>query len=534
MRRLASLPPWWPARGEAAAALVVALLVAGLFYGLTDPEPAISDPIGYLVAGARLAAGYGPSFADANNEIAGPFFMPFAFQVSRPGDPRHFLGFPPGFPILLAAGTLLQAIYAVVPLLAGLTVVTTYCLGLALGASRGASLRAAGLLAASAAFWQFGTAAWSEIPAALAVGGGTALYLRSRPGQGRAWLWLPAALILSFGQFIRYSNVTFLAALALYELYTARGKLLTERGRWPFWVAIAAGLVAIPLFNHFYYGGALLTSYSPSHGWYPSPPFALGYALGPSFVNGYSLRESLRTLWQNFPVLLLLAPWGLWRLPRPGGVLVAAAILFGLLPYVFYAFAPAGINSRFLLPVFPFLAVACGAALADVAARLNRPFRWAMGAAVVAGLLFLVTGHRTAVTEANAAGRATVAHARALVAPLEPEAVVISYAYNDLIAVYGRRSVLNYRRIPISDPALGRYRTEMLEPCLAGSVARLRDRAIPVYYIVDQQSPAWDPLPILQRHFTLTELSGDPPIIRVGERLEDAAALDESLCGFPP
>ena len=135
-------------------------------------------------------------------------------------------------------------------------------------------------------------------------------------------------------------------------------------------------------------------------------------------------------------------------------------------------------------------------------------------------------------TADNAAARSTVARVRELVAPLEPEAVVLSVMYNDLIAVYGGRSVLNYRRIPISDPALGRYRTEMLEPCLTGSVARLRDRAIPVYYIVDQQSPAWDPLPILQRHFTLTEMGGATRIVRVGERVASDVTLDESLCGF--
>ena len=151
MRRLASYPAPWPARGAAVAVLLAALLIAALFYRLTEPEPAISDAIGYLVAGTRLAEGHGPSFEDANNDFAGPFFMPLAFQVSRPGDARHFLGFPPGFPALLAVGARLNAIHAVVPLLAGLTVATTYFLGLALGASRGASLWAAGILAATAA-----------------------------------------------------------------------------------------------------------------------------------------------------------------------------------------------------------------------------------------------------------------------------------------------------------------------------------------------------------------------------------------------
>lgn len=512
--------------------MALALLVASLFTRLAEAEPVISDPIGYLYAAERLAQGEGPTYEDAHDAIAGPYFVLYAFQVMRPGDPAHYLGFPPGFALLLAPGAAVGAAHVVTPLLAALTLAAAYFLGKYLTDAPWVGLWAAVLLAGASAFWQFGTAAWSEIPAALAATAGIALYLRSRRGDHRLFFSLAAASVLAFGHFIRYTNVVFLAAPALYELYTARRGLWSERWRWPFWLAVLVGLTAIPLFNHFYYGGALLTSYSPTHGWYPLPPFAPAYALGPSFVDGYSLRESLKTLWANFPLTLLLAPAGWWLLPRGPRLLVGAAVGFGLLPYVVYAFAPAGINSRFLLPVFPFLGVAIAQFIVVALRRLNRPLRLAAGLALAIAVFLPVPGHVAAINERNAASRATVETARAFTAGLEQDAVVLSYAYNDLIAVYGNRAVLNYRRIPASDAEMGRYRLEMLEPCLVGAVDRLLARSVPVYAVVEQSPANWDTQAILQRHFTLGEPAGNPPVVRIQSRAGDTP-LDESACPFP-
>ncbi len=510
----------------------LALLVAVFCVRLAEAEPAVSDPIGYLYAAERLAQGEGPTYEDAHDAIAGPYFVLYAFQVMRPGDPAHYLGFPPGFALLLAPGAAVGAAQAITPLLAALTLIAAYFLGKNLTNDPWVGLWAAVLLAGTSAFWQFGTAAWSEIPATLTVTAGIALYLRSRRGERRLFFSLAAALVLTFGHFVRYTNVVFLAAPALYELSTARRGLWSEHWRRPFWLAVVVGLAAIPLFNHLYYGGALLTSYSPTHGWYPQPPFALAYALGPSFVDGYSLRESLRTLWANFPLTLLLAPAGWWLLPRGARLLVAAAVGFGLLPYAIYAFAPAGINSRFLLPLFPFLCVAIAQLIAVALRRLNRPLRLAAGLALAIGVFLPVPGHVAALQERNAAARATIETVRAFTAGLEQDAVVLSYPYNDLIAVYGDRSVLNYRRIPASDADLGRYRLEMLEPCVVGAVDRLLARAIPVYAVIEQPPSSWDTHAILQRHFTLAEPVGNPPLVRILNRAGDAT-LDESACRFP-
>jgi hypothetical protein len=533
----AGAAPPTPVAGRQPVVWLAALgLVAVPLLALTQTQPDISDPIGYVYAGQRLAQGQGLTFEDANNTVAGPYFSLYAFQIARPGDSRHYLGFPPGFPLLLAAGSVAgadsRAIHYVVPLLAVLTLAATFYLGFYLADDPAAGLWAAGVLAATAAFWEFGTAAWSEIPATLATAAGTALFLRSR----RARRQLPAilaALILSFGIFIRYTNVLFLAAPAAYELVSARRGVLTERWRRPFWAVCALGVAAVPLFNHVYYGGATLTSYSPLHGWYASPAFSLSYALGPSFVGGYSLRETLRALWQNFPVLLLGSPFGLALLPAASRALVAAAVVAGLAPYAVYAFAPAGINSRFLLPLFPFLAVAIAQLLTVALRRLPRPAaRRAVGLALAVALVLPAVARWDDLRARNVAADGGATFIRDLTAALEPNAVVLSYVYNDALVVYANRSALNYRRIPISDPQLGRYRTEMLEACLVGSVNRLLAQATPVYYIEDTQPPYWDSLAILNRHFELSGPTGSPPVYRVVAP-RGAAALDESLCRLP-
>ncbi len=517
--------------------LLIAILTAVVFARLAEREPTISDPLGYLYAGERLAGGHGLTYEDGHNATAGPYFALYAFQVKREGSAAHYLGFPFGFPMLLAAAAWISgapdAMHAVVPLLAAALLVATYWLGKLLSDDAWVGLLAAVALLATPSFWQYGTAAWSEIPATLAVVVGAALFLASRKSERYVVLSLAAALVLSFGHFIRYTNAVFLAALAAYELYTARRRLWTERRRWLFWIAAAAGVALIPLFNHVYYGGITLTSYSPAHGWYPLPAFSLAYALGPSFVDGYSLLESLKTLWNNFSIFLLLAPFGWWLLPGGSRVLTAAAIAFGLLAYIFYAFAPAGINMRFLLPIFPFIAILIAQFVVVGLRRLNRaPVTWAVGLSLVIGLCFIMAGHRNTLMNRDAGNRAVVALVQELSAPLEADAVVMSYAYNDMIAIYGNRSVLNYRRIPISDAEEGRYRLEMLEPCLVGSTRRLLDQSIPVYYVLDRQPSSWGSLEILERFFVLESVRGDPTVYRVLPP-EDGPALDESQCGFP-
>ena len=499
---------------------MAALLTAGLgllvLYGLVtlvERTSVIGDSLGYLYAAQRIAAGFGPTFDDANNALAGPYFSLYAFQIARADTHLFYLGFPPGLSLLLALPLLIspqsELVYWVVPLTALATLLLSGWLAWLLTRQPWASFWALLLLATTPVLWFFGTAFWSEFPSAAAIAGALALYLFAEQRPRRGWvtttLLLGCGLLLFYSVFIRYSNVVvapvFLAADALLLRREPRQLAL----RWPLWLLVGLAVIAIPLFNHVYYGGWNLTSYSPAHGWYPWPAFSLSYAFGPSFVDGYSLPAALETLWRNFGIFLLLAPIGWARLGR-GGALLAGVALATLAIYALYAFAPAGFNARFLIPAFPMFAVGAAAAIIWLLAKVTV---WPRALLVIALLLLALwplPDSLRAAAERNAANTAQVAQVRSLTAASTPDSVFMSYPWNDLIAVYGERSVFNYRRVPVSDPATQSFRTEEAVPTVVAVVAKLLEQGKPVYY-VDTGSNFWpDLLGILQTHFA-TEVS---------------------------
>ena len=113
--------------------IVLTLLVGTIFLWLRDTTPAINDTIGYVYAAARMAAGAGPTYADVHNAEIAPVFSMAAFQIQRDGSDLLYLGFPPGFPALLAAAVALTgqagAVHVVTPLLGALAVAATALLG---------------------------------------------------------------------------------------------------------------------------------------------------------------------------------------------------------------------------------------------------------------------------------------------------------------------------------------------------------------------------------------------------------------------
>ena len=514
-----------PSRGPRLLLFALILGVAVAFFSLAQTNPQINDTIGYAFAGQQIASGHGLALVDSNELTGGAYFSMFAYPVEREGDLRPFFGFPPGLPLLLGAGALLSgnmdAVYYVVPLLAVAGLIMTYLLGTELGKNEWVGLWAALLLAVTPAYWRFGTAPWSEVPSLFFIAAGVYLYLRSRRALGAhsvspLILSFLAALFLGYSFFLRYTNVLVVPALGLYELWSARQKLWQERQRWSFFFFLGIALAAIPLFNHFYYGGPFLTSYSPVHGWYPQPAFSLSYALGPSFVNGFSLSAIGRSLWQNFYLLLFLVPIGWLLLPRAAGILSAGASLATFALYAVYAFAAGDVNSRFLLPVFPFLTVAMARALVAIGARLpGRRLRIAGGALLLALLSLFIPQHVNFLEARAASSRALVTHVETITGGTEQDAVFLSYVYNDAIIYYGNRSVLNYRRIPPSDPARGRYRWELLEPCMAQTVRTLLLAGVPVYFVEDASPPLADSLVRLQKYFSLQKVEEGSTVYRI-------------------
>jgi hypothetical protein len=290
----------------------------------------------------------------------------------------------------------------------------------------------------------------------------------------------------------------FLAADALL-LKPQPGKLAV---RWPLWLLAGAAVTAIPVFNFLYYGGWTLTSYSPAHGWYPYPAFSPGYAFGASFVGGYSFFAGVETLWRNFGLFLLLAPLGWLRLGRAGGMMAGIALVtFGL--YAAYAFAPTGVNARFLIPIFPMVAIGAAAATVEGLQRLPRVPR----AVVAVGFFWLalwpLPGGVQAASQRNQGNAAQVALVRAVTADTPAAAVFMSYPWNDLIALYGNRSVFNYRRVPVSDPEQQRYLDREAVPTILATVATLLKQGKPVYFVDAGGGFLPDLLELLQENFAV-------------------------------
>jgi len=507
---------------------VVLLILSGVVYFSTaQTHPVIEDSLGYIHAGQRLAGGQGPTYEDINNQIAGPYFSMYAFQIRRAEDrSRTFLGFPPGFPLLLAGAIKVtnhsSAVYYVVPLWAFFGLLTTFLLGKVVGVNAWTGLWAAAILAISPTYLEFGTAPWSEVPSLALISLGFCCYLCTRRNLRYArrngfLLSALGGLSIAYSFFIRYTNVIVLLPLVVYELYTGRKEVFTAWRRWIFFFPLGLSLLGIPIFNYFYYGGLFLTSYSPAHGWYPWAPFSLAYALGPSFVNGFSLIEIGKTLWFNFSWLLLAVPVGWFFLKSASVLLLGTATLSFVLLYTFYAFAPVGVNMRFLLPIFPLLALSIGETIGNVGKKICRSKRqrWILGGVLMLILYWPALDRVEHLQNRNASSRAMVENVRSMVALTPEDAVFLSYVYNDQIAFYGQRSVLNYRRIPPSDAEALRYQMEVFEPCLVGTVDSLLETGRFVYYVEDKSPSFWDSLAILEEYFALDLIRTDPNIYRI-------------------
>jgi hypothetical protein len=496
--------------GILTAALVIIIGLA--FFRFVQTTPDVSDSIGYIVAAEGLVSGQGLAYEDPNNRLAEPFFFLYSFKVQRSNDTRLFFSYPPGFPLLLTLPIMLtgttQAAHYVVPILAIMTIPFLFLLGKLLSGDVWVGFWTAALVSLAPVFMQFGTATWSDVPSMVFLVAGVCFYILSRqanrPTRQIVILSITGGLLVCFSLFIRQANLAIVPALALFEVVDGRSAVWKDQRRLIFFLTLISGLALFFVFNHLYFGGFFTTGYSPDHGWYPQPAFSLEYALGPSFANGYSLLGLVESLWRNFHFLLFLVPIGWILLPAAPRILVIAVTFLSLAPYAIYAFSPEGINSRFLMPAVPFLGVAIAQSMVGAGKWLpNRMWRFAGALLVLTVLLIPVPAQVEKLQERNAGTAANARRVMTITEPTAPEAVFLTYTLNDHVAYYGDRSVLNYRHIPPSDPEAGRYRTEVVEPCLVQSVTRLLAEGKPVYYINDTSPPLWDSLAILERYFTL-------------------------------
>jgi len=486
------------------------------------------DQIGYLYAGQRLAEVHRSSYHDDNNQLAGPYFSPYAFQVRRPGDPDFYLGFSVGFPLLLALAQSLfktpNVAFYVAPLFSILGLLATFVLGTLIFNFQ-VGIVAAILLAATPTYIFFSTDAWSGVPSLTFVLWGLVLYLYAQRQKGklRFGVSLLGGLLLGYACFIRYSTMIIWLPILAYALYAKRWKALKDPADCGLFVALTLTASAVLLYNRYYYGGFLATAYSPQHGWYPWPAFDWRYAFGSSPVGGRSLMEAVKTILRNYQVLLLWGAIGLLAMPRPQAILIGGISLVVLTFYGLYAFAPTGINARFLLPILPMASFMISYGIIYL-------FQQKMGTTLLAVTyasfilaLIIYPAYRTLldVRQRNRTAESLVQYVQEFVKGTEGDAVLLSYVYNDLVIFHGQRSALNYRRIPTADPRLGRYRVEELEPGLVRAIDALLLHDIPVYYVKDLSPSFWNSLEILRSNYELTLYREEPEIYRIHLRDKD-------------
>ncbi len=487
------------------------------------------DQIGYLYASQRLVEVRRPSYHDDNNQLAGPYFSPYAFQVRRPGDPDFYLGFSIGFPLLLALAQSLfktpHVAFYVAPFFGILGIFATFVLG-ALLFNFQVGIVAAMLLAATPTYVFFSTDAWSGVPSLTFILWGLVLYLYAQRYRGRLrfGVSLLGGLLLGYACFIRYSAMTIWLPILAYALYARRWKAFKDPADCGLFVALTLTATTILLYNRYYYGGFLTTAYSPQHGWYPWPAFDWRYALGSSPVGGRSLVEGAKTILRNYQVLLLWGAIGLLAMPRPQAILITGISLVILTFYGFYAFAPTGINARFLLPILPMVSLVISHGIVYLFQRKVATGLLAVICVSLILALIIYPAYQTLieVRQRNKTAESLVQYVQEFVNGTEGNAVFLSYAYNDLIIFHGQRSALNYRRIPTADPRLGRYRVEELEPGLVEAIDVLLLHDIPVYYVKDLSPSFWNSLEILRSNYELTLYREEPEIYRIRLRDKDA------------
>jgi hypothetical protein len=243
---------------------------------------------------------------------------------------------------------------------AAATVVATFALARAAGASRWAAVAGASAFALAPPAIYFGHRALSENVSALAVAGGLALVLAG----GRRLLWLGAAL-LAFAVLLRLQNAIFCGAVLA---------VLGARRDWPALrdaaAAFAAGALALGLLDLATWGRFLGSArvYLREN---VEEGRASDFGVEPF---GYYAEH----LWTSMPELIVvvaaLAIAGAVRRPGLAAVLVAYLLAHSLVEHK---------ELRFVLPALPVL-FALAAVGADTLA--GRPHQVVLGALVVLGL----------------------------------------------------------------------------------------------------------------------------------------------------
>lgn len=502
--------------------LIILAFVLSLAY--MQPNPTITDTIGYVQASRQLAEGKGLAYFDPHNRDGHSFYTLYAFKVMRPDNPNPYFSYPPGTAILAAALAKLLGRSAAMPvfsaLMAALAIASISCLGTLLH-HRWSGFWAALTLFSLPVFLTFSTDAWSEVPSTAFLLLGLVLYMLSsrqpRKDLAASCLGILSAITIGATFFFRFSNITVLPALFLLAGMSTSWKGLWQRRSIAWFGSLGLSVIAVLLYNTQIYGGPLTTGYSPIHGWYDKPPFSFQYALGSSFIDGYSIPAIGKALLTEFRWLLIFTPFAFLtkQFKLTCWLLIFAFCL--LAPYMVYAFAATGINARFVIPAWSGMSLLIGAGIMTTGSLLpNTTIRWLLGISLAFVMLYSFPAVFEQLASRNLNAEAAIMQATQIANQTETNAVILSYGYNDLLAVYGERSTLTYRHMTPYDRVTGVYHYAEFEGLLIEEVTGLLRANTPVYYLLDSQPPLLDSYAILERYFVMELVVNTPiPLFRL-------------------
>lgn len=492
----------------------------------------IQDSLGYWFASQQLANGEGLVYVNELNRPGKAFYTLHTFKVFRSNTYHRSFDYPPGLPILGALWLnlfhSLSLLTWLIPILGGIVVLLSTLIG-RVWHSWWVGLYAGLILATNTTFLEFGTAFWSEIPSSFFLYGGLLFYIvalkdEKQSAKTTPYFALVGGFLLSLSIFFRFANITILALffgfLALsYFLNYLRLNLKTIPRKPTLWAVagLFLGLSLVLAYNTFYYGAPFQTSYTPLHGWYEQPAFALEYSFAPSFIGGggYSTMALLNTFIEDFGLFLLVAVCASLLFFQRVHFLLWLLIFVLCIPYAFYAFPAAGVNKRFVLTAWPAMALLIGHGLTVLPGYFftwwNAP-RYFLGTRLFLLAVLLIWSLPTAVgylpqlNHRNQTAADRVNYVLQLLEPTEPNAVILAYTQNDIVVLYGQRTTLNYRYMIPYSQAENRYFYEDFAHLLVEEINYLLEQNRPVYYHYDKEPSLYNSYEILTQHFTLQEV----------------------------
>ncbi len=440
-----------------------------------------SDSYGYVSEAHLFATGR----LRADSPLARAFphapplaLSPLGYRPAADGTDTLVPVYAPGLPLVMAAAERIggmDAVYAVMPLLAALTVWCTYRIGVIV-AGPVAGLAAALLVFATPVFiFALIGAPMSDIPVTGWWSLALLLLLRSRPADaGPALLRLTLAGFATGAAILTRPNLLLVAVVpGLFVLFDAA----RARAAWPrrlarvaaFSLPVVAACLTVAALNAVWYG-------SPLRSGYPAGLFNIAYW-------DDNIAQFFRWLTETQTPLLLLgfaAPAVMgWLTPRtqPGrrseAFLLAGVALTVFASYLFYMPFDVWWYLRFLLPAYPGLAVLTCATLAALTNRFGAVMQVVSIAAVAGTAVFGLHSSR----QMDAVGDYRYRIAAEWVRDHLPErALVVAMLHSGSVNHYSGLPIIRYDLI-----AGGDYESALTEIANAGYHA---------YLVVDQDEVA--------------------------------------------